>query len=73
VPHKPDIHKDIVLGIREIARQTALIRQQFPSLSTCDVFDAIGWTDGKPVQTANMLNRMHRQRSRAPDYPLPRK
>jgi hypothetical protein len=71
VHHKPGIDKDIVLGIREIARQTRIIRASMPSLSNNDVYSAIDWNAGRVTEAAQMLNRMHCQRSRSPDHPPP--
>jgi hypothetical protein len=71
VHHKPGIDKDIVLGIREIARQTRIIRASMPSHSNNDVYSAIDWNAGRVTEAAQMLNRMHRRRSRSPDYPPP--
>jgi hypothetical protein len=73
VHHKPGIDKTVVLGLREIARQTLIIRACFPTLSNNDVFGAIDWNAGQATAAAQMLGRMHRQRARSPDYPLPRK
>jgi len=64
------IDKDLLLGIREIARQTALIRRQYPMLSTGDIYSAIDWTGGKPIPTAAMLTRMNRQRTGPVDLRL---
>jgi hypothetical protein len=71
--HRPGIDKDVVLGIREITRQTRIIRACMPTLSYNDVFSAVDWNAGQITQAAKMLDRLHRQRGRTPDIPLPRK
>jgi hypothetical protein len=60
---RPGIDKDIVLGLREIARQTRLIRSAYPTLSNNDVFSVINWHAGQAVEGARMLRRIHRQRT----------
>jgi hypothetical protein len=69
---RPDVDKEVVLGLREIARQTRIIRSAFPSLSNNDVFSVVDWHAGQAVEGARMLGRMHRQRTRRPDTPLRR-
>jgi hypothetical protein len=72
-PARPDVDKEVVLGLREIAKQARLIRNAFPTLSNNDVFSVVDWHAGQAVEGARMLGRMHRQRTRRPDTPLPQK
>ena len=67
------VDKTVVVAAREIARQITVVRAKYPSLSTNDVFDAIGWANTEPRLTALTLARMHRQRRGPIDLRLPRK
>jgi hypothetical protein len=60
------VDKDLVRALNSIRQGTAAIRQQFPTLAADDVYAAVDFADGRSRQAAQMLDRLHRQRSRTP-------
>jgi hypothetical protein len=57
------VDKDLVLALRDFALKANAVHRQLPTIGINDVVNAICFTNGRPVEAAAILNRLHKRRS----------
>jgi hypothetical protein len=67
------VDKDLVLALQHIKTEAVRIHQRRPTIRVDDVINALCFAEGRTLHAAEILETLHRQRSRTPDIPLPRK
>jgi hypothetical protein len=67
------VDKDLVMALKEICRQTALIRENLPRVGVDDILLISAYRDGKVLQIAQSLMRLNQRRTPPVDLEWRRK
>jgi hypothetical protein len=58
------VDRELVLALQHIKVEAARIHQQRPTIRVDEMINALCWCEGKSVRAAEILETLHRRRSR---------